>query len=846
MVSRVVLSIRYAILSILLFIALVLSLLYFSLKNGIRIESLHLPFIDVKQFYIKLDKKIIVNIEELLINKEKKAPTKEDLSKKLRLAKEILQYFEEIEIKKLSYSNYNVTFLYKDNIFYIDTDLYQLAAIIEPQGETLVATIPYAQIKKYHLFLFGDLSWQIGSEEIRYSGKFDGFGIRGQADIEKTGDTISFLLSSQNFTDLATIINLFGIKENVREWIYKRVAALSYRVEYLKGKIDIKNGRLHVDPEKIEGFARAFDGSILFHPELHPVLCKQIDVYYKNRSLDFTIHKPLYRDKKLDGSHVRIANLFKGDSKLFIDLKTSAPLDESILEILSAYHIKLPLRQLEGTTDARVSIELAFREMKTDIRGDFSTQMSLWRLKEAEFFINQGKVDLHNHLVTIHPSSVRIKEKILADLNGTIDTKAKKAELDALAHTLELDFDNQKILSSADEKFAVLVDWSTDATAIDIPDKKTQIMLSDKTATLFLRDLSLFKDSSPILKRYDIGNGNLTLLFRGSSDFSLAGKIQKEQKRLLDKSGAPVGSFDFTAKQSRGQWQASANNNRLTLALQDKVPLITIDGYDLRLDHNTSTNKEEDQEFTIIGKNSTIFLENRTLLSEGYQINLKKDFVNLFSTYKDSNLTLNKSGEYLALLGRNLNEESARMFLGFSGIKGGRYDISAQGDHGNLSGKILIKEAVFKDFALLNNILAFLNTAPALLSFSDPGFSQEGFSARDGFIDFVLKQNILTITQMSLTGKNTTVLGKGKIDLNNRTVDMTLTLQTARDVGKIISLIPVAGYILLGPDGTITTQIKIEGDIMKPSIASKLPEETLKAPINIIKRTLELPFKIFE
>jgi len=56
----------------------------------------------------------------------------------------------------------------------------------------------------------------------------------------------------------------------------------------------------------------------------------------------------------------------------------------------------------------------------------------------------------------------------------------------------------------------------------------------------------------------------------------------------------------------------------------------------------------------------------------------------------------------------------------------------------------------------------------------------------------------------------------------------------------------LVGGLILGDDKRISTNVDVSGSLDDPSVETHLILDTLKSPVNIIKRTLELPLGIFK
>ena len=77
-------------------------------------------------------------------------------------------------------------------------------------------------------------------------------------------------------------------------------------------------------------------------------------------------------------------------------------------------------------------------------------------------------------------------------------------------------------------------------------------------------------------------------------------------------------------------------------------------------------------------------------------------------------------------------------------------------------------------------------------------------------------------------------------------LEISAELISLKDFSKIINKIPLAGYALLGEDGSINTSLLIPGSLTKPKIETHLSQEIVMTPINVVKRTIKWPLKIFD
>ncbi|MCD6173515.1 MAG: AsmA-like C-terminal domain-containing protein, partial [Sulfurimonas sp.] len=183
-----------------------------------------------------------------------------------------------------------------------------------------------------------------------------------------------------------------------------------------------------------------------------------------------------------------------------------------------------------------------------------------------------------------------------------------------------------------------------------------------------------------------------------------------------------------------------------------------------------------------------------------------------------------------------------KLFL-LSDFKGGTFEFDMNGTIKNYDGIFTVKNTIVLDYKILNNILAFVNTVPSLLTFSIPGYHKKGLKVNTAYMKFKSKNNILNISDIYLDSKEIDIFGKGKANFIEDTLDLELSLKS--DLGSKISKIPLVGYLLMGED-SISTTLSITGKLSDPDIKSLIAKDIAVVPLNILKRTITLPYKLFQ
>jgi hypothetical protein len=87
----------------------------------------------------------------------------------------------------------------------------------------------------------------------------------------------------------------------------------------------------------------------------------------------------------------------------------------------------------------------------------------------------------------------------------------------------------------------------------------------------------------------------------------------------------------------------------------------------------------------------------------------------------------------------------------------------------------------------------------------------------------------------------------GQVNLVDKEVDFSMAIHPLGTVDKIVSRIPVAGWLLTGENkALLSAHFSVKGKTDNLSV-STMPLDTLTEPtIGLLRRTLGLPFKLIE
>jgi len=159
---------------------------------------------------------------------------------------------------------------------------------------------------------------------------------------------------------------------------------------------------------------------------------------------------------------------------------------------------------------------------------------------------------------------------------------------------------------------------------------------------------------------------------------------------------------------------------------------------------------------------------------------------------------------------------------------------------------VQIKDGTLRKFNGLAKVFSILNVSQ-IFTGKLPDMNTEGmpFSLLDGSALIGNGQTKIDDLKITSVAMNLSVVGTQ--DITNDTLDFTLGVMPLRTVDKVISMIPLAGWILTGDDNAlITAHFKIEGDGDNPQVSAVPISSVSKTVMGIFKRTFGLPGKMVD
>ncbi|OCS02312.1 hypothetical protein CFT85387_01270 [Campylobacter fetus subsp. testudinum] len=829
----------FLIFSLTIIIALILTLI-----NGIRIDSFDSELLRIEKLYIKLDKKLIVNIKNIEIyNKKSEQSSSKELLDIADNAIWLGRLFKEINIENISYQDINSTLLYKDDIFYVNTPYLTINTQIENKNKVLIANVSELSLKDFNITINGNLVADLYDNRYYFGGKFSSYELSGDIGLNLKNNILDYNISNVNANSIEKFIDNLAKKTDlhteIKNWIYGYIIAKQYTLYSLHGKLNLKN--LDFYPNELYAKAVAKDLSIKFHENVTPIKSNLTYVELKNDSLFFYLEKPTYMGKSLDGSSVVIRNIIGKDSNMSVNITTNSFLDNDIHAILKAYDIDFPVSQKSGNLDSNLTLDIVFDPFSISSNGEFILKDADVDIGGAEFYTKYANIYLKDNVIKFKNSNL-VNMIFDANIEGELDTNLKKAKFDAKFNKLCVD--KCQIFEASDINDTINLDYNKD---LNITADKLNLSINiAKNNQIELKNLKDIKQYSPLMQKSSIIDGDLLIQTLDFSKFDVDFSSAKFDLPFLNLQNNPYNEDHFKIFIDKNI-DVISKSDHFKMNITDSDINLNLNNLKLLVDANSSK-KEYEKNINFIAKNSSIIITdlNRTLNFTKFSGNINNNELNFDGSFDNGEVKLNRQKNSVKIEGDGLDASFVNDFLGLDGFKDGNFTVRLSGENfTKFKSEIKVSNTYLSNYKFYQQFLSFLDSIPSLLIFKVPDFNDKGFTVNNGIMLVQRDDNLLTIKAIDLSGSSADITGNGTIDLKTKDIDMTFQLKLLKDASSIISKIPVVNHIFLGKDKTISTVIKVRGTLDEPKFETQVVTDIIKTPYNIIKNTLELPFILF-
>lgn len=476
-----------------------------------------------------------------------------------------------------------------------------------------------------------------------------------------------------------------------------------------------------------------------------------------------------------------------------------------------------------------------------------------WKLNDTNVTVGPTTLTAHStDAIKILPTRLRISPLLSGTLEGSINIDTTTADLAISA----LDVEDKVLAELFDEQETITayVVPIENELHIVIPDYNMLFSTIKEGWKLQFFSLQNFEASSPLLREYNLTRSALTVSSE-DGDFPIAfhGTVDYPYPLLVQDDKA-ISHYRFEGSFEDDESVFISVNDAVYVSVnRERVRMVSHHvGYDLDAmidfynDHRrgsdgNDTNASPTTIPVFIDANDTAihFSDGRQAIAEKIAIQYGPRRITAQLFEGKGGAMMEVRGDAFYLYGKDLDDRFIERMVNRSHFQGGKLGFYIMGDKRSFKGLVKVDNTVVYDYVLLNNLFAFINTVPALVTFSLPSYESKGITIHSAYADLNYSNGRMNISGINVDSEELDFAGKGTVDYTNASIDMTLSVKT--EAGNNARKIPLVGYILFGDDHSVLTTVSIKGPIKDPKVKSSIAKDIVITPFNILKRTLNFP-----
>ena len=159
--------------------------------------------------------------------------------------------------------------------------------------------------------------------------------------------------------------------------------------------------------------------------------------------------------------------------------------------------------------------------------------------------------------------------------------------------------------------------------------------------------------------------------------------------------------------------------------------------------------------------------------------------------------------------------------------------------------RLRFEEGKLRKFNVLSKVFSILNISQ-LLKFQLPDMVSGGMPYNEIKGTLSLKDGIVSCQDLLIKGDAINMSMVGTADIVKEELNVTIGVQPLQTVDKIVSRIPVVGWLLTGKNkALLTAYFEAKGTWSDPQVTAIPVKSIAKGVFNIFRRVFELPVRLF-
>lgn len=497
---------------------------------------------------------------------------------------------------------------------------------------------------------------------------------------------------------------------------------------------------------------------------------------------------------------------------------------------------------------APLSIDLHYDQNRTTLH---SNSASAWTIHQLPLLISPFNASMGGDGISFEQIEAVLGDLLKGKFTGHLSLDTLKGSI-RINDMIPLSPKISSLLD-AQESLHLSLDTSGEEIALDSDLLRAHFSTIPHGWKISLDDIGLLSERSPILRQYHIEKGNLNLFYTpAKSLYTFNGTIEYPYALMMINDKA-VSKYNFSGLYQDGITNIRVNDRLMIKRRDDNIEvqakniginvpqLFTFLSAHQPASGTSSKAGSESSPIHIRSSNIHLYLmKGRRIVADKMEATLSNDDLDAALYHMGGSASLKIRNGLFYIDGNGFNDKFMEHLFALSDFSGGKFSFQAKGEADTFEGVMRVENTILKDYKVLNNVLAFINTVPSLATFSLPNYNRQGLPVKEGYAHFAYHKGIVKVDNFTLNSPEMNILGEGRANLDAQTLSGTLTLKT--DLGSTLGKVPMVGYILFGDDGSISTTLTLSGKLDDPKVETAIAKEIATAPFNILKRTVAYPF----
>ena len=469
---------------------------------------------------------------------------------------------------------------------------------------------------------------------------------------------------------------------------------------------------------------------------------------------------------------------------------------------------------------------------------------------------------------TLYPSEFKYADNILSmikgrmsyggffdsRISGQFNTLSKEGTF--LLEDLHIKEKSIGDLLDSPDGISVKVSGKDNKLVINVPELDLMISTDEnKGWSVQFHDLATIHRRSTLLQQYQLDAGTMTLFSKeGKKPYSFTADIPYRYSFLVE-DNTPASRLNITGEITDEGWHAAVNE-KIQIQFRDELD-ITAKNVSLNIPAIGTFLKERPEyaavdqgekrrfKYSFEGTDSSLFFRpGAEILADRIHIENRDDKTIMRLDHGAGYVVLNLAGDSFTLEGKKLDHTFMSGLIEEAQFESGQMSVVGQGTFDKFSVLVKIEDTVLKKLKSFQNILAFVNTIPAFITFSLPEYNSRGLPLRSAVVGMAVEGGVATVESFEMESPELNMNGNGWINFPQNLIDMDFSLTTQAKAN--IKKIPLAGYILAGGEKRPSLTLKVTGDLHNPKVENSMLQGVVTFPFAVLLRTLALPFHLVD